>query len=67
MSKQKLIDIVTDSIVHEFNKDEQEEYIRHLLEQIYDKENLKKSEQPTEIEKDFDFILKEGYRKVGRE
>ncbi len=61
---QKQIDKVTDSIVHEFNKDEQEEHIHFLLEQIYDKNNLKDSEQPTKIEEDFDFILKEEHREV---
>ena len=56
---QKQMDKVMDSIVYEFNKDEQEEHIRFLLEQIYDKNNLKESEQATKIEEDFDFILKE--------
>jgi len=56
---QKQIDKVMDSIVHELNKHDQEQQIRFLLEQIYDKNNLKESEQAKEIEEDFDFILKE--------
>lgn len=55
----KQIDKVMDSIVHELNKHDQEQQIRFLLEQIYDKNNLKDSEQAKEIEEDFDFILKE--------